>query len=300
MTTEIYAYRFLVWLVDHTGRDTDRLVNIAEIAAAENLPVEQDKEAVRLLFEAVRLLKARGYVTLHVALGPTFDARLTGEGVSEAERIVAERADPAARLDHALGELMKAAYADPASELRLGLFIATGMFLGEHLEIDEVLRAARYLHDHGLAAIGTGAGGQPETLTLTSRGIDCALSGTKVRKFVSEQNGRAAGPAFHQHIYAGGTGAQGMNVTQNVGVQPAQLADLVRQLRDVAPRLQLVQAEREEFLQDVETLEDSDQYPQERLSAVQRIKAALIQGGAAVGAEAIVAALGHVAEMIIG
>lgn len=142
--------------------------------------------------------------------------------------------------------------------------------------------------------------GQPETLTLTSRGIDCALAGTKVRKFVSDQNTSATGPTFNQYISAGGAGAQGMSVTQNVGVQPAQLADLVRQLRDVAPRLELAQPARDEFLQDVEVLEDSDQDPQERLSAGQRIKAALIQGGTAVGVEAILAGLTNIAGMISG
>ncbi|WP_329216972.1 hypothetical protein OG352_13470 [Streptomyces sp. NBC_01485] len=300
MTTEIYAYRLLVWLADHTGRDTYQVVNIVEFAAVENLPVAQEERAARLLEGAAQLLEARGYVTLYVASGPTIDARLTAEGVSEAERIVAERADPVARLDHALGGLVKTAYADPADGLRLGLFVATAMFLGEHLKIDEVLRAARYLHDHGLAVIGSGAGGQPETLTLTSRGIDCALAGTKVRKFVSDQNTSATGPTFNQYISAGGAGAQGMSVTQNVGVQPAQLADLVRQLRDVAPRLELAQPARDEFLQDVEVLEDSDQDPQERLSAGQRIKAALIQGGTAVGVEAILAGLTNIAGMISG
>ncbi|MFD5145876.1 hypothetical protein [Streptomyces sp. NPDC058401] len=105
---------------------------------------------------------------------------------------------------------------------------------------------------------------------------------------MSEQTPAAAGPSFTQNVY-GGTAAQGVNVTQNIGVQADQLADLVRQLRGLAPTLP--QADQEEFLVDVEVLEDTEQAPRARLSAGQRIMLAL---NAAPAAQAAVETLGQV------
>ncbi|MGW2612711.1 hypothetical protein ACWC4A_51985 [Streptomyces mirabilis] len=293
MTTEIHAHRLLMWLTNRTGRDTYELVNVAEFAAAEHLPVQSAQQAAQLL-------ELQGQVTLTVAFGPTIHARLTIRGLQEADRTDAERRDPAARFDYALSQLVAAAAADPAGELRLLSVIGTTVFLGDRLKNDEILRAVRYLHDNALAVASPLSGHQPEALTLTSRGWDCVLSAMKmkVRQFVSEQDTPPPGPTFIQHNYGGGAAAQGMNVTQHVGVPPAQLADLVRRLREVAPRLE--PSVRDEFLQDVEILDDPDQAPQDRLSAGQRIRAALAQGGAQVGAAAILAGLGNIATMISG
>lgn len=124
-----------------------------------------------------------------------------------------------------------------------------------------------------------------------------ALGKEKVSEFVSEQSKPSAG--FTQNVY-GGNAAQGMDFTQNVGVQPAQLASLVQQLRELTPRLDLEHVDQEAFRQDVEILNDSSADSQTRLSAGQRIKTALIQGGTKVGAAGILAALENVAKMIGG
>lgn len=123
------------------------------------------------------------------------------------------------------------------------------------------------------------------------------LAKAKVSEFVSEQSKPSAG--FTQNVY-GGVAAQGMNVIQNVGVQPAQLVTLVEQLRELTPRLDLEHADQEAFRQDVEILNDSCADSQTRLSAGQRIKAALVQGGAEVGAAGILATLENLAGMITG
>ncbi|MFK4103198.1 hypothetical protein ACI2L1_24580 [Streptomyces sp. NPDC019531] len=212
------------------------------------------------------------------------------------------RGNRTTRFEYLVGELVDAAAEDPTDTVRLDRFIGAAVSLGEHTTIDEVLRAAQYLHRHGLATFRIGTGHQPESLTLTLRGIDCVLSGKKVSQFVSEQP-QAAGPVtnnFTQKNSAGAAGAQGVHVTQHVGVQPTQLAELIGQLREVAPQLELDVTQRDSFIEDVEILDDSNRDTQVRLSAGQRLKAALAEGGATVGAAGILAGLDRIVAMISG
>ncbi|WP_189260574.1 hypothetical protein [Streptomyces fuscichromogenes] len=95
-------------------------------------------------------------------------------------------------------------------------------------------------------------------------------------------------PVFTQNIYRGGTGAQGMEVTQNIGAAPADLMNLVLQLRNLGSHLR--DDQQAGFAADVEILEDPEQQATPRLGAWQRIKNALAQGGANVATAGIVAA----------
>ncbi|MFD4948095.1 hypothetical protein ACFVYE_33365 [Streptomyces sp. NPDC058239] len=114
------------------------------------------------------------------------------------------------------------------------------------------------------------------------------------------QSTPAVGPTFIQNVH-GGTAAQRFNVSQNVGVQPDQLAGLVRQLRGLAG--EVPEQAREGFLQDVEVLEDTERAPEQRMRAGQRIVAALnavpalqaaVEGGEAIieSVSQVVGALG--------
>ncbi|MFD4948096.1 hypothetical protein ACFVYE_33370 [Streptomyces sp. NPDC058239] len=109
---------------------------------------------------------------------------ITFEDLREADRVCAERANHGARFDHALDQLAAQAFAAPSGAIQLQSFVATTLFLGGHLDIAVVLRAARFLRDYGLAVL-TPAEGQPQTLTSTSGGENCAMSGKKVRKCMS-------------------------------------------------------------------------------------------------------------------
>ena len=111
---------------------------------------------------------------------------------------------------------------------------------------------------------------------------------------MSEQTPATAGPSFTQNVY-GGTAAQAMTVTQNIGVQADQLADLMRQLRGLAPTLS--QTCQEDFLADVEVLEDMEQAPRARLNAGQRIMLAL---NTAPAAQAVVETLEQVISALGG
>ncbi|MFG2366126.1 hypothetical protein ACGFY3_31510 [Streptomyces mirabilis] len=124
-----------------------------------------------------------------------------------------------------------------------------------------------------------------------------AIAEAGVRRFVSEQNHSGAGPVFNQYV-SGGTAAQAQKLTQNVGIQPEQLVNLFDQLRHLAP--QLPSDVRDEFLDDIEVLEDSDQHPRQRLSAGQRIRDALTSGGSQVAGQAIIAGLERLVGLISG
>ncbi|MFG3116734.1 hypothetical protein ACGF4C_20330 [Streptomyces sp. NPDC048197] len=98
---------------------------------------------------------------------------------------------------------------------------------------------------------------------------------------------QSSGPVFHQNVYAGGTGAQGMEVTQNVGIRAADLPLLVARLRELAPS---AGAEgRDEYIADVEILEDETQAPVGRVSAWQRLRSALTTAGTNAAAAGVVA-----------
>ncbi|MEU3836079.1 hypothetical protein [Streptomyces microflavus] len=279
MTAENVADVLLIWLSSHTGRDVGKCVDVKDFAGAEEVYVQRVEEAARLLHERGHVEELRTFGCSAVSI--------THSGLREADRILAERENHGARFSYVLDRLVAEAIASPEGTVQLLPFVATTIYLGEHLEITVVLRAARSLREYGLAVL-TPAEGHPTTLTLTPRGELCAMSGQKVNQYVSEQTPAPAGPVFTQNVY-GGTAAQGMNVTQNVGVQADQLADLVRQLRSFATTLPA--AEQEDFLVDVEVLEDTEQGAQARLSAGQRIMLAL---NAAPGAQAIVEIVGQV------
>ncbi len=246
--------------------------------------------------------------------------KLTFAGKREAKRIAVERQAPGAWFNHTVERLVYAAFLKELNRAGLSSFAEGLLFWGSDLNgssyrnRDMVTRAARYLQDHGLAehTVSTRSVQVPvsyrwwdtrmrtaeittEEFKLTAHGMDCVLSGMTVREYLSTQGSAGAGPVFNQNVY-GGTAAQGVNVTQNVGVQLEQLASLIHQLRAVAP--QLPQVDQEEFLHDVDVLEDADQEPQDRLSAGQRIKAALLSGSSQLGGQAIVAALERITGLI--
>ncbi|MET8625749.1 hypothetical protein ABZW30_18705 [Kitasatospora sp. NPDC004669] len=104
-------------------------------------------------------------------------------------------------------------------------------------------------------------------------------------------NGSA--PIFHQTVQAGGSGTQGMYVTQNIthnaGFTAAELASLMGRLREVAPGLGMGEARTREFVLDVDVLEASDREPEARRSAGRRVLAALQWAGEKAGAAALTA-----------
>lgn len=308
----------LMRLMDHTSGDVFSAVLPSDLSD-EKLSWSRLKEieaAIQILEDREFLEIVRRYQSSRERI------QLTWAGKREAMRMTAERKAPGARFNHIVERLAHAAFLKELGSSGLSRFSENLLFWDSDLDGSDyrswnmVKRAAYYLRDHGLAELATSEysyrvrdveyrwwnkrmrtveGTRLKELKLTARGIDCVLSGTNVREYLSTQGSAGAGPVFNQNVY-GGTAAQGVNVTQNVGMQPEQLANLIRQLRDVAP--QFPPAERDEFLTDVEVLEDADQPPQDRLSAGQRIKAALISGGSQLGGQAIVTALERLTSLV--
>lgn len=97
----------------------------------------------------------------------------------------------------------------------------------------------------------------------------------------------SSGPVFHQHVHAGGVGAQGVEVTQNVGVQAAELPRLVALLRELAP--EPGSPDHDGWTADVGLLADPAGPAADRASAWHRIRAALTRAGTGVAAAGVVA-----------
>ncbi|MFE1331799.1 hypothetical protein [Streptomyces microflavus] len=269
----------LIWLSNRTNKWAGEYFSVKEFAGDNETLLQRAEEAAGLLQEG-------GHVWVLETSGCS-NVAITDSGLREADRILAERDNHGARFSYVLNRLIAQAFASPDGIVGLQTFVATTLYLGEHVDLPVILRAARSLADCGLAVLSP-TDGHLKSLTLTPRGELCAMSGKNVRQYVSQQIPAAAGPVFNQNVY-GGTAAQGVHVTQNVSVQADQLAELVHQLRGLAPTLP--RPDQEEFLYDVEVLEDVEQTPETRLSSGQRIMAAL---NAAPGAQAALGILGQV------
>ncbi|MFF5257170.1 hypothetical protein ACFY4K_34850 [Streptomyces leeuwenhoekii] len=110
--------------------------------------------------------------------------------------------------------------------------------------------------------------------------------------------GAAARPQASVQYIVNSTVVQGTNVTQNLADAGAgELAALVRQM---APRLFPDEEDRTAALQDAEQAADPQQSSAQRVSALQRLRTALTEGGTAVGAATIVALLDRVVSLLGG
>ncbi|MFE5596113.1 hypothetical protein [Streptomyces sp. NPDC056549] len=150
------------------------------------------------------------------------------------------------------------------------------IYLGERLRPREIGEAASYLGSKGLVDFMDWGVGTLFDPRLTAQGIDCAESGKSVSEFLTPP---PVAPVFNQNNY-GGTNVQGMHITQNNGVSGPDLVALVTQLRSLEPRV--AEAQRQEYTEAVATLDDPGQDPEQRATAWQRIKSALMQAGSSV------------------
>ncbi|MFE6868877.1 hypothetical protein ACFVFS_20245 [Kitasatospora sp. NPDC057692] len=283
----------LRWLARQCGRDLFKVVNLDEFATARSVPSEATKEAALLL-------EQRGLVVLTRAPGRSVHARLSVTGLQEADGQEARLRSTSARLDHTLALLMTAAAAGPLGGLELDEFTGSAALHGEPLTVDETVRGVRYLHDHGLVTAGPDPQ-HPRNLLLTPRGWDCALSAKRVRDFVNAQDASSPVLNFHQHVH-GGTATQAYQVTQHVttttGLGVAELTEVIGALRRAAP--QLAPGQQEEFLQDVDVMEDVSEADPTRRSAGERIRARLIDSAVPELVAGVVPLLGGFLGSLVG
>ncbi|MEW1632652.1 hypothetical protein AB0469_01085 [Streptomyces sp. NPDC093801] len=276
------AVMLLAWLAGRAGGSSTQYVSLAEFA-------EPDTVLHARAVEAANLLSTRGQVEILRTLGGGrgLALRITPQGLLEAERIALARRNAGARHDHAFNELVARAYACEGSELAVQEFVATTYYLGAPHAVDTVIDAARELRDHGLAHLDP-AEGRPTRLILTAQGRTCARTRTKASDYVTSQN--TPGIQFIQNNYAGSTGAQGQYVTQNAGLRPDQFAEMVRQLRELGPALDVDQGE---FVHEVEVLADESLELSERRRAGDRVRGWLeANQGAVGGVQTVLSVLG--------
>ncbi|WP_158854025.1 hypothetical protein [Streptomyces sp. NRRL F-5650] len=120
----------------------------------------------------------------------------------------------------------------------------------------------------------------------------------QVYAMVLAQGAAARLPQASVQYIVNSTVAQGTNVTQNLADAGAgELAALVRQM---ASRLFPDEADRTAAVQDAQQAADPQQPSAQRVSALQRLRTALTEGGTAVGAATIVALLDRVVSLLGG
>ncbi|MEU3774325.1 hypothetical protein AB0F11_14195 [Streptomyces sp. NPDC032472] len=264
MSLDDVADVLLTGLVEQTGRCTNTMVTVTRSRPGPNA-----------VLEAAALLRSRG----HVRVLETFGAmalHLTYEGLRAADRIVRERANHGVRMGFILDRLVAAAYAEPASSVDLQAFTARTLHRGERLDASAVATAALDLRAYGLAILDPGDSRRPRQLTLTAAGRHCAATQPKVIQYMTRHTA-ASGPVFHQHIQPGATGTQAMNVTHHHGTQPADLSQLLEQLRAVAG----LTDDRDRYRADLDTVQDTHAPAETRHNALARMRSLLEAAGAA-------------------
>ncbi|NJQ13489.1 hypothetical protein [Streptomyces bohaiensis] len=307
---EDMACVLLLRLMDHTSGDVSSPVLPADISAGDP---SQDRKIEMMV--AIELLAERGLVeVVRKYYSAPERIQLTWAGKRRAKELEADRQAPGALLAHTVERMIRAAFREELDYWGISKFTKDLLFQGSDLDKSNyyspiVEQAGQYLMGHGLADfvvvketievrdIGYAWWNRRmrnmeitklKKLKLTVRGIDCVMAGVSVREYMAMQNSAGAGPVFNQNVY-GGAAVQGVHVTQNVGIQPGELVDLVHKLRDVATQFPPV--EREKFLNDVEVLGNNGQSSRDRISAGQRIKAALVSASSRIGGQAIIAAV---------
>ncbi|MFF5917288.1 hypothetical protein ACFY8C_02915 [Streptomyces flavochromogenes] len=253
MTIEDESARLLLWVNARTGGDSGHIVDL-DAKTDPDWQHLSDADVIMLIEQ----LEHGGLVTTRGAFASGTACRITPVGVAESDRLVRERDSPRGRFDFAANSLVAAAMEDyPQVRVELGTFVGTRRmwFYDSVLDLDEVLRAVRYLEDNQLAIV-EGWPAQPRAIILTPLGTECGSDNTiSVRKFLSEQqDSRRPNISFNGPV----SGLQvGDNNTQNntFGYDPGQLADFAREVLAAAQTEDVSNQGLAEVTADVEALQ---------------------------------------------
>ncbi|MDX3772458.1 MULTISPECIES: hypothetical protein [unclassified Streptomyces] len=252
MTTNNDAARLLLWFLRESGGSTLAIKDPAESAEWQEMG---DERVIVLL----GILEDAGYLVQLPSMSACgTQASMTARGVSEAERLARVRDSPMERIEFAAVGLIEAAMQTyPECQLSLESFILSDrmFFLGTVLELDAVLRAVALLQKHKLVTVHDGdRGTPPQGITLTTLGIECgSAADISVRDFMSQQQKAKfdlSGSTFHGPSQFGDG-----NIQHNTySATPQQLADFAQQVLAAATTMDVTQSQREDIVQDAETL----------------------------------------------
>ncbi|WP_329457149.1 hypothetical protein [Streptomyces sp. NBC_01497] len=244
--------RLLLWLYEAIQQNPSHYVDVRDFAQDEGLP-EDDSDNMALQLEKLGLVKIAR--TLAGGLSEVFP---TDDGLLEARRLLALRADTVERFGHACDVLLRWV-------LRVGgrqasvpalTFLEDPLcsFAGGPLTEDEVLSALDYLREHALVErVVTDA---EVSVLITAQGTHCVLAGGTVNDFLSSQS---TGDIYNITDSHGFVAGSQQHVVQNnsFGLDASKLAEFAQQVRQFAPSLGVSAEEQSQLILEAEVLEET-------------------------------------------
>ncbi|MFC8661334.1 hypothetical protein [Streptomyces sp. NPDC057199] len=296
---DAYAALLTLWMFEQSDGDTTLVIDPTEFT-------QQQEISEGRLRGVLEYASRQGTVKILGVLGSGRRAqvRLTVTGVLRAEDLVRVRGDSRVRFDYTVNALVTAAM-DPPVRYPPGAepgphWIDLASFYiypsssrsvphsrpyGTRISREEVVRAAEYLGERGLAVLHRqphGFSQEPYALELTGLGIECgSTDDVNVREFMASQPGFSIGTVNNY----GGANQIGTDNTQHntIGSTPAELAAFARQVLASAHTIDLPEDQREQLIQDAQSLADEagtgqpDPSRLRRLAA--RVRESLLQNG---------------------
>ncbi|MFF1779876.1 hypothetical protein [Streptomyces virginiae] len=254
MDTEQESALLLLAIYQQAKGSTQERVEVDE------LPEWGDLGDDRLLTLS-RHLEHVGMLETHkllVGLASGMTVRLTPHGVVKTEQLLRDRDRPIVRYDTALNGLVTAATDKfPKHRLELPEFLVSRLarILDSVLTLDEIFSAVEFLEDENLVTVERD-GRRPIAITLTPRGRLCGWTdNVDVRGFLAGQQPSGIHQNWSVTVNGGSPQIGQGNVQHNTfGYDPSQVLQLVRELSDLVPSMNVSEVIREQITEDVEAL----------------------------------------------
>ncbi|GAA3034431.1 hypothetical protein GCM10020229_52380 [Kitasatospora albolonga] len=257
------ASRALVWLGEQAAEHRGHFHELADFAEQEGLPNEEASGLALALQE-------------HGLVHPlrTFDSsdsivRLSDEGRLEIRRLSKLAADRVRRANHASAVLLRWLH-DQDAAVESGQFVGTetAFYAGVALTEREIADAAAELVADGLAEGDTAPGDtRPAPIRITAAGTSRVRHGHHPRSSMNAQNEthHYYGVTIKGDMTGGSASTGDFTFNTTNGIDPEQLARLVRGLRELAPQLDLDPVDAGDYTAEVDALEqdglDAEQGP---------------------------------------
>ncbi|WP_327697705.1 hypothetical protein [Streptomyces sp. NBC_00459] len=305
---EAYVALLVLWMFEQGDGDTTLLVDPA--AYAQRHDISEGR-----LRGVLEYASRQGAVEIVGVLGSgrLAHARLTVAGVLRAEELMRVRSNSRVRFDYAVNALVTAAM-DPPDEYPPGVapgphwidfvffrsYWPHSRLYGTKISHEEVLRAAEYLGQRGLAVLQRGPlhDSEPYALELTGLGITCgSTDDVNVREFMASQPRFSIGTVNNY----GGANQIGTDNTQHntIGSTPTELAAFAQQVLASIHTIDLPEDQREQLVQDAQSLVDEASAGQPDTTRLRRLTARLRESLLQNGTDAVVQGLLSASQNLI-
>ncbi|MFI1828370.1 hypothetical protein ACH41E_18265 [Streptomyces sp. NPDC020412] len=245
--------RLVLWLQESAQQHPGHYLDVSAFVEREELPAEKsDNMALQL--------ENLGLVTIARSLaGGLSEVHPTEDGLLEARRLTALRADTVERFRHACDVLLRWVLRVGGRQTTVPVlgFLEDPLcsFAGDPLSEDEILGALDYLAEHDLAIRTIADAGV--MAAITSQGTRCVLSGGTVNDHLNRQP--TGGDTYNISNAHGFVAGAQQHVVQNnsFGLDASKLAEFAQQVRQFAPSLGLSEEEQGQLILDAEVLEEA-------------------------------------------